>query len=118
MIGKNKIETMCRNAGMRPVKRDNINGAEVFIADGFSPPPHLNFRRFGVEATDFPLGMYATLWWVSKGDEKLDTGQPLFFDSMHDPQIGRGSKQLARINSALKEAKSFLQKRRKARLNG
>lgn len=118
MIGKQKIERMCRDAGMIPVKRGTVRGAELFIADGFSAPPHHNYRRFGVEATDFPFGMFATLWWVSKGDEKLDTGQPLFFDAFHNPEYAKADKQRARINSAIKEADTFLQRRKKARLNG
>lgn len=114
MIGKSKIEDICRRAGMKPVKRDNIEGAEVFIADGFSMMPHTYYRRFGVEPHDFPHGMYITLWWVSKGDENLDIGQPLFFDVMHNPEYANGSKQLARINSALATARDFLDRRKKA----
>lgn len=114
MIGKSKIESICRRAGMKPVKRDNIEGVEVFIADGFSMMPHTYYRRFGVGSGDFPHGMYVTLWWASKGDEKLDIGQPLFFDVMHNPEYANGSKQRARINSALQTAREFIERRRKA----
>lgn len=113
MIGKHKIERMCRTAGMIPETRTNINGAEVFIADGFSAPPHQNFRRF-VEATEFPFGMFCTMWWASKGDEKLDTGQPLFFDAFHNPEYSKADKKRARINAARKEAETFLSRRKKA----
>lgn len=114
MIGKAKIESICRNAGMKPVRRETIRGVEVFVADGFSLMPHRNFWRFGIAPTEFPNGMYATLWWASKGDEKLDTGQPLFFDAMHDPSLPVGSKQGARINSALQAAREYVERRRKA----
>ena len=114
MIGKNKIERMCRNAGMKPVRRDNLEGVEVFIADGFSLPPHQNYRRFDIGPLDFPKGMYVTLWWASKGDEKLDAGQPLFFDAFHNPEYANGSKKVARVNSAMAAAKSFLDSRKKA----
>ncbi len=114
---KNKIERICRTAGMKPVRRDSINGVEVFIADGFSLPPHRAYRRFGIGPMEFPKGMYATLWWVSQGEDKLDTGQPLFFDVFHDPQYANGSKQLARINSAMTEARTFLESRKRARLD-
>ena len=114
MIGKQRIEDICRSAGMVPVARDNINGTELFIADGFSAPPHHAFRRFDVGPTDFPYGMYITLWWVSRGDEKLDTGQPLFFDAFHDSEYSLADKKLARINSAKQTAVEFLQKRKKA----
>lgn len=113
MIGKNAIERICRAAGMQPVKRASIQGAEVFIADGFSLPPHRAYRRFGIEADQFPKGMYATLWWVSKGDEKLDIGQPLFFQAFHDPKNSLADKKMMRINSALKEARAFLGRRKK-----
>jgi hypothetical protein len=111
---KNKIERICRAAGMKPVSRANIEGVEVFIADGFSLPPHRAYWRFNIEPMEFPKGMYVTLWWASKGDENLDTGQPLFFDVFHNPEYGNGSKQLARVNAAMKEAKSFLDRRKKA----
>lgn len=118
MIGKHRIERICRSAGMLPVKRGNIMGAEVFIADGFSSPPHFNYRRFGVDPTDFPFGMFATLWWISKGDENLDTGQPMFFDAFHNPEYAKADKQRARINTAMQEAKTFLARRKKVHLNG
>lgn len=118
MIGKHKIERICRDAGMVPAMRDRINGAEVFIADGFSTPPHMAYRRFGIGPQQFPGGMFVTLWWASKGDEKLDTGQPLFFEAFHDPQYSRADKKRARINSARQAAKDFLASRKRARLNG
>lgn len=114
MTSKNRIEFICRNAGMKPVKRDSIEGVEIFIADGFSLAPHRAYRRFGIDEREFPRGMYATLWWASKGDEKLDIGQPLFFDVFHDPEYSREDKQRARIAAALKEAGKFLAKRKKA----
>lgn len=113
MISKHGIERICRQAGMKPVRRGNINGAEVFIADGFSAPPHQHYRRFGIGPEQFPGGMYVTLWWLSRGEDKLDIGQPLFFELLHDRQFSGGSKQLARINAAMKEAKTFLERRKK-----
>lgn len=112
-MDKHKIERICRQAGMRPETRANIDGAECFIADGFSMMPHNAYRRFGVESTDFPNGMYVTLWWLSRGEDKLDIGQPLFFDVFHDGNLE--GKKRARINTALKEAKTFLERRKKAR---
>ena len=117
MIGKNRIETICRNAGMVPVARDKIDGAEVFIADGFSTPPHVKQRRW-LEKNEFPWGCFVTLWWVSKGDEKLDTGQPIFFDAFHDSNMSLASKKIARINMAKQTALDFLRSRKRARLNG
>lgn len=114
MIGKDKIERICRDAGMKPVKRDNIAGAEVFIADGFSLPPHQAYRRFGIGPEQFPQGMYATLWWVSRQEDKLDVGSAVFFELFHDPQYTGADKQRGRINAALKDAMQFLVGRKKA----
>lgn len=115
MIGKDKIERICRDAGMTPAKRDNIEGAEVFIADGFSLPPHRAYRRFGIGPKQFPTGMYATLWWVSRGEDKLDIGSALFFELLHDPQYSGADKKRGRINAALKDAKDFLDGRKRRR---
>jgi hypothetical protein len=111
-MNKHKIEDICRRAGMVPVKRDKIDGAEVFIADGFSTPPHVANRRF-LDPKEFPYGCYVTLWWVSKGEDKLDTGQPLFFDALK----ADSRDQHARINTAVKEATSFLRRRKRIRLD-
>lgn len=105
---KHKIESICRLAGMVPAARANINGAEVFIADGFSAPPHINFQRFGIEPTDHSFGMYATLWWVSNGDESLDVGQPIFFDAFHDSRYSTEDRKRMRISAARKAAEEFL----------
>lgn len=114
MIGKDKIERICRSAGMKPVERSNIDGAEVFVADGFSLPPHPYYRRFGIGPEQFPRGMYTTLWWISRGEDKLDTGQPLFFDVFHDLSYPKESKQQMRINAAKQAAKEFLDQRKRA----
>lgn len=114
MTDKNTIERICRNAGMRPERRVKIKDYDVFIADGFSLPPHNYYRRFGVDANEFPTGMYVTLWWVSKNDDQLDTGQPIFFEAMHDPGMSLSFKKLARINTALHEASGFLKRREKS----
>lgn len=107
-MNKNKIESICRKSGMVPVSRARIEGAEVFIADGFSAHPAIVFQRFGVEPGDFPGGCYATLWWISRQEDKLDVGQPLFFKLLHNPELTREGKKQARINSAIAEAKTFL----------
>lgn len=110
-MDKDKIETICRRAGMKPEARTKYKDYEIFVADGFSLPPHRNFQRFGVEPLDFSSGMYATLWWVSKKAEQLDTGQPLFFDAMHDREYDLATKKRGRVNAAIKEATAFLNQR-------
>lgn len=111
---KHAVERMCRNAGMLPVSRTNIDGAEVFVADGFAAHPAITFRRFGISDGEFPGGCYATLWWVSRQEDKLDIGQPLFFELLHNPEYGNGGKKLARVNAAVNAAKEFLDRRKKA----
>ena len=115
---KNKIESICRRGNMRPIKRDMVDGVDVFIADGFAAMPHVTYKKFGIEDGDFPFGCYATLWWISSDGEKLDTGQPLFFDAFHDKQLGVGSKQLARVNTALKTATEFLRQYKMVKAHG
>lgn len=114
MLGKDKIEAICRSAGMVPVSRDRIMNAEVFVADGFSMPPHRAFKRFGIEPDDFKNGMYCTLWWVSRGEDKLDIGRPVFFDGLHNPEYSLADRKRARINAAKDDAKDYLKQRRQA----
>lgn len=113
VITKSKMEDMCRAAGMVPVARRYVGDHEIFVADGKSATPHRSFAKFNVDENDFPGGCYATLWFTSCG-EKLDIGQPLFFELFHNPELSHESKREARINSALTEAKKFLDRRKKA----
>ena len=115
VITKDAMESMCRTAGMVPVMRQNINGEEIFIADGFSAMPAITFQKFGIGPDDFPGGCFATLWMVSRGEDKLDIAQPLFFELFHDRHMSSEGKKYARINSAVNEAYKFLERRRKAR---
>lgn len=92
---------------MRPETREKLGEFDLFLADGFSLPPHRAYARFGIDPTEFPRGMYVTLWWVSRDVEKLDIGQPLFFD------VKENSKH-ARLNSARLEARKFLDERKRA----
>lgn len=115
---KDAVERMCRKAGMVPVSRTNIDGAEVFIADGFSSPDKIDERfgrKFHVTKDDFPGGCFATLWWVSRQEDKLDIGQPLFFELFHDRHMSSEGKKYARINSAVNAAKEYLDRRKKVK---
>lgn len=116
-MNKHKIEDIARRSGMVPVSRTNIDGAEVFIADGFSSPDLIDvrFKRFGITKEDFPGGCFATLWWISRQEDKLDIGQPLFFELFHDRTMSSEGKKNARINTAVNEAKQFLDMRKRVR---
>lgn len=109
------MERMCRAAAMPPVHRTTVDGHEVFVADGFSLPPHFMHRHFGITPRDFPHGCYATMWWAAKGEDQLDIGAPLYFDIAHDPSIPRESKQRARINAAVKHARGHFKRLKKVR---
>lgn len=113
-LTKQGIERICRAAGMKPAARARIGTAEVFIAEGRSSPPHLAYRRFGIGPEQFPGGMFVCLWWVSRREDKLDTGSTLYFELLHDPQYSHADKRRARINAALDDAKTFLDRRKKA----
>ncbi len=112
-MDKNGIESICRRVGLTPEKRMRVGDSDLFIADGRSSPPHSYYRRFGVGPDDFPGGCYVTLWVLAK-DEKLDTGQPLFFELFHNPEYSGGVKKMARINTAIKEAVGFIARRKEA----
>ena len=108
VITKNKMESMCRTAGLVPVARRTVDGREVFIADGKSATPERTFSKFGVEANDFPGGCYATMYFVSRREDKLDIGHIMFFDLFHNPELAHEAKQQARINTAVDHAKALL----------
>ena len=108
MITKDKMESMCRDAGMVPEARSKISGREIFVADGFSPIPHIAFMKFGVKKDEFKDGAFCTLWFAAKGEDKLDLGLPLIFDKSHDPQIMGSARKHARINAAIRHAKSTI----------
>ena len=112
-LGKSKIESMCRAAGVLPVGRQKIGGQDVYIADGFSLTPERTFRKFDVERKDFPYGAFATFWWTFEGDDKMSAGRPLFFDAFHDTGHTQESKQKMRIAAACKDASEMLAARRK-----
>lgn len=107
-ITKNKMERMCRSAGMLPVARRTVDGREVFIADGRSATPARTFSKFGVDENDFPGGCYATMYFVGRREDKMEIGHIMFFDLFHNPELSHGAKQQARINSAVKHAEALI----------
>ena len=107
MITKQKMEEMCRNAGMHPASRDKVRGREIFIADGEISDPEL-FRKFGLGAGS--TEKYATIWFASRGLDDLDIGRALFFDEKDNTGGKRG-----RVNAALKDAKESIEARDHAR---
>lgn len=114
-MNKDQLERIVRAAGLAPELREKtLYDNELFVADGFSLPPHTAFRRFGIEKDDFKHGCYVTLWWISKGSEKLDIGRPIFFDVMHDIEsLPIAARKTARINTARRDAEAFIKRRRR-----
>lgn len=116
-MNKDRIETIFRNAGLKPEKRMMVQDYNVFIADGFSLPPHQNVRRFGISSEDFPQGCYVTFWWAGR-DENLHAGRPLFFEAFHDRQYELETKKKARLQAALKDAEGHIDAWKRNALNG
>ncbi len=108
MIGKSKIETMCRNAGVIPAGRKMINGIDVFVADGFAANPAVTFQKFEVQAKEFPFGCYGTFWWIFKGEGRLAGGRPLFFNPSHNQEYSAEDRKQLRIKAAFKDAEDNL----------
>lgn len=111
--GKDKIERMCRAAGMAPADRRKVGDYDLLIADGFSLPPHRVFRRFGVEPNEFPNGCYVVIAWLMKGEERMFLGTPIVFDAFHDPAYDKASKRRMRLNRAESDVKAMLKRMRK-----
>jgi hypothetical protein len=99
---KEQVEKVFRSVGVKPVLRENLQGYDFFVGDGFSRPPHFRWQsRMEIQPGEYPMGAYVTFWWLGK-DEKLLIGHPLFFDWMEVNQTARIA---AARNDALKEIK-------------
>jgi hypothetical protein len=104
-MNKEKLETVFKEANLRPVAREKMGDYDLFIGDGFSNSPHLRYQRFGVEPDEFPAGMFVTFWWLGRG-EKLHVGRPLFM-KLSETSLD------ARLNAARKDAEAAVKKLRK-----
>lgn len=111
-IDKDKIETMCRAAGLKPVERRTFDQIDVVVADGYVSQPHITFQKFNVEKNDFPLGCYGTFWWALRADERMLVAYPMFFDALHDMNIPRPDRQAARVETAFQNAEAFITEHR------
>lgn len=108
-MNKDKLEKFVRNLGMEPVKRETAKAGEIFIADG-APPESVKaslIKRGALTIGEFPAGFFMTTWWIASGEDDVLYGPTLFFDKNHDPELLPSMKQVARINTALKEARAF-----------
>lgn len=104
-MNKAKIERKCREAGLPPAHKGEVDGVEVIVADGYVSPANLHkFRKLGVEKGEYPLGCYCTIWWIMQSDDRYVVARPIFFEWNHDTGYDQASKKQARINTAMKEA--------------
>lgn len=100
-MDKDKLAKILGQGPIKPVDRQKIGQAEVFVADGFVPQPHYHLKRFGVKPNEYPNGCYMTMWWT---DQKPARGGAAFFEPDHDPLMMDSYKRKARVNSVLKAA--------------
>lgn len=101
------MERICRSVGMHPAKRMKVHGVDVYIADGFSPIPHITFQKFGKSDPDeFPLGAYVTLFMTEGLPRGRNTAVPLFFDAA----LIASKNETARVNATVKEAEKYITK--------
>lgn len=117
-LTKSKVEEMCRRAGLKPERRVNVRGTEVFVCDGFSAQPHITFKRFGVDPGEFSFGAYCTIWWIEGREGEFSVGMPMIFDAFHDGNYDTATKKIARVNSAIKDATRFIENRKKVNKHG
>jgi hypothetical protein len=78
----------------------------------------VTFKRFGASPGEFSFGAYCTIWWLAKGEEYFEVGAPMLYEAFHDSEYDLPTKRLARINSALQEAKTFIGRRKKIASEG
>lgn len=109
VLNKNRIEKLCRAAGMVPEARRSAHGHEVFVADGFSLWPHYKMRHFGLGPDMFDGGCYITLWWIPQGEDKVLTGTALYCEPRHDPDYDLATRKQMRINAAVANAAEIVQ---------
>lgn len=109
---RDKLEEMCRAAGMRPEARETIHGLDLLLADGFALPPYRAYRKFGLTDTEFPHGAYVTFWALMKGEDRLFIATPLFFDLNHD--MGVPDRKRARLAAARAHAEPIAARLRPA----
>lgn len=101
------MERICRSVGMRPAKRLKVHGVDVYIADGFSPIPHITFQKFGKsDPKEFPEGAYVTLFMTEGLPRGRNMAAPLFFDAA----LIASKNENARVNATVKEAEKYITK--------
>ena len=91
-------DTYCRNRGFRPLIKLTVPGGEVHVSECFVEPD----RDF----PDYPRGHYQVMWRIFRGKDGM--GRWLEFDRDHDPLLMNSTRQQARINAAVLDARAFI----------
>lgn len=106
-LDKDNLAGMCANAGIMPAHSEFYKGYGIVIGDGRVANPEIVLKRFGIEADDFPLGCYCTLWGIAKDDNVLFAGiLPLKLS--HDAQHTYDARRKARIAGGVVVAKGHI----------
>lgn len=101
------MERICRSVGMRPAKRLKVHGVDVFVADGFSPIPHITFQRFGKsDPEEFPQGAFVTLFMTEGLPRGRNMAVPMFFDAA----LIASKNENGRVNATVKAAEQYIAK--------
>lgn len=109
-MNRQRIEKICREAGLSQVHKDKMHGLDILLADGYVSPRNIGkFKKLGVVEDEYPMGLYVTMWWALKPEKDLILAHHLEFDWNHDSQYGREDKQRGRINAAIKDARKSLE---------
>lgn len=83
---KQKMQRLFDNVGVKPTGRGEYGGYEFFIGDGYVDKPFPKFKKFGVEDWHFPEGVYVGIWFLTKGENVVSFGRPVFFNK-HDKNL-------------------------------
>ncbi len=117
-LNRDTVERMMVGAQMRPVHKEKVGDYEVFVGDGFSFNPAVTYQKFGAEPGDFDAGAFCTIWFVARDENFFEVGVPALYATNHDPSLDASSKEIARVNRAMKDAAKFIQDRKRIAKEG
>ena len=104
---RNELDMFVREHGLIPYGVTEHRGMDIFIAES-------DLVKDKVPAAEIPLGYWQVAWFVTKPDshEDMDIGRGIDFDAMHDLDKGwtAEAKREARIQTAIKDAESWIDK--------
>lgn len=106
-MNKCKMEDMFVSAGFQPIERAKHGEYDIYIADGFSRPPHHALQsKFGFDKDDYEFGCYVTFWLLYKGGELQSNGGFVVCEpDQVNPRL--------RAKAAIKHAVGFLETRKR-----